>query len=318
MGKAHTARVASLDTKWNSAGATRSLTAHCASLRNKLVDIRRCCVHINRAPPTDREMVLKLMSTITTTNPLLTAHISQVNADTIGLGSNFEATAAHLMLADPIETKLATSGRKRVSISSLSGRGGTGVDLRWYTMDEFKKLTSEQKSELGRWRRSEAGQAAIAESLAKFKAEKATGKKRKSSEISGGGTSRGKEKSGGDGEGGNSEGKVYTKKKFQREVKKAAVKIAAAAVEAEKAEIAAADASLEEAIKRRNEKNGASISATSVAASVPVDEEAAAEQEHAKEQTALKLSSVKSSNMVKLSSVKTRITKLQKDVSFEK
>ena len=90
------------------------------------------------------------MSTITTTNPFLIAHISQVNVDTIGLGSNFEATAAHLMLADPIETKLATSGRKCVSISSLSGRGdSTGVDLRWYTMDEFKKLTTEQKSELG-------------------------------------------------------------------------------------------------------------------------------------------------------------------------
>ena len=132
-------------------------------------------------------MVLKLIFTITTTNLLLIAHILQVNADTIGLGSNFEATATHLILADPIETKLATSGWKRVSISSLSGRSNsTGVDLRWYTMDEFKKLNLEQKSELGRWRRSEAGQAVIAESLAKFREEKAAGKKRKSSEISGG------------------------------------------------------------------------------------------------------------------------------------
>ena len=49
-----------------------------------------------------------------------------------------------------------------------------------------------------------------------------------------------------------------------------------------------------------------------------MDEEAAAEQEHAKKQTALKLLSVKSSSMVILSSVKSRITKLQKDVSFGK
>ena len=149
--KAHTARVGSLDTKWNSAGAARSLTAHYASLRNKLVDIKRCCVHINRAPPTEREMVLKLMSTITTTNPLLIAHILQVNADPTGLGSNFEATAAHLMLADPIKTKEYKRGTSRVSISAaLAGRGdSTGVDLRWYSPAEFKKLTSEQKSELG-------------------------------------------------------------------------------------------------------------------------------------------------------------------------
>ena len=108
---------------------------------------------------------------------------------------------------------------------------------------------------------------------------------------------------------------MFTKKKFQREVKKAANNIAAAAVEAEKAEIVAADATLEEAIKRWNEKIGASISTTNSSASAPVDEEAAAEQEHAKEQTALKLSS----SMVILSSVKSRITKLtklKKDVSF--
>ena len=109
-------------------------------------------------------------------------------------------------------------GTKRVSISSLAGRGdNTCVDLRWYSPAEFKKLTSEQKSELDRWRRSDNGQAVIAASLKKFKAEKAAGKKRKSSKISGGGALRGKGKNGGDGGGGedNGEGKVYTKKKCQ-------------------------------------------------------------------------------------------------------
>ena len=212
--KAHTARTAAMDQEWRSAGGSRSLSSHISNLRNKLVDLKRCCSNLNRTPPTDREMVLKLMSTIITTNPLLVAHMSQVNADIVGLGSNFEACAAHLMLADPIETKVITGGRKgRVSVSSLSGRGGdTGVDLRWHHPDEFKKLTSAQKSELGRWRRSEAGQSSIAESLAKFKADKAASKKRKSSEISGGGTLRGKEKTGGNGGGDNNEGKRYTKK----------------------------------------------------------------------------------------------------------
>ena len=194
--KAHTARTIVLNQEWKSAGGTRPLSSHISCLRNKHVDLKRCCSNLNRTPTTEREMVLKLMSTITTTNPLLIAHMSQVNADIVGLGSNFEACAAHLMLADPIETKVTSGGRKgRVSVSSLSGRGGeTGVDLCWHDPDEFKKLTSAQKAELGTWRRSEDGQASIAESLSKFKADKAASKKRKSSEISGGGTPRGKEK----------------------------------------------------------------------------------------------------------------------------
>ena len=115
------------------------------------------------------------------------------------------------------------------------------------------------------------------------------------------------------------EGKVvYTKKKYQAAVMKAANKVAAAAVKAEKAEIAATDAKLEEAIKRRNEKNGAAISATNVVPPAPVDEEADAEQEHVQRQTALKLGSVTSASSVALTAVKSRINKLKKDVSFDK
>ena len=174
---------------------------------------------------------------------------------------------------------------------------------------------TDERTELARWRRSDDDKARIAANLKKYKADKAAFKERKSSEISGGGTIRGKGKTGGDGGcgGGNNEGKVYTKNKYQAAVAKAAKKVAAAAVAAEKAEIADADATLEAAIKRRD---GVAISATNVVPPVPVDEDAVAEQKHAQAQTALKLSSVKSSSTVTLSSVKSRINKLKKDVSF--
>ena len=87
----------------------------------------------------------------------------------------------------------------------------------------------------------------------------------------------------------------------------------AASIAAVKAEVATADVALEAAIKRWN---GTVISATNVVPPVPVDEDAVAEQKHAQAQTALKLSSVKSSNTIALSSVKSRINKLKKDVSF--
>lgn len=317
--KAHTSRTAALDQEWKSANANRSLSTHISHLRNKYVDLKRCCSHLNRTPPTEREMVLKLMSSINTTHPLLTAHMSAVNADIVGLGSNFERCAAHLMLADPIETKPVSAGRKRVSISGLAGRGDeTQVDLRWHEPEEFKQLTKAQKAELTRWRKTEEGHASIAKSLKKFKAEKiAANKKRKSSDISGGATKRGRT---GDGDykdvSNTSEGKRYTKKEYAKAVKVAAVKMAAEAANAEKASIAAADASLEQAIKRHEAKTGASISSASVAPPVPV-EGAEAEEEHTRKQTALKLGSVlKSNSAVTLSAVKSRIKSL-KDVSFD-
>ena len=258
--------------------------------------------------------VLKLITSIITSESLLIAHISQVNADPVGLGANFEATATHLMLADPIEMKELSRGTSRGAsiFSTAAGRGDiTGVDLRWYNPEEFRKLTQDERTELARWRKSDDGKAVIAASLKKYKADKATIKKRKSSEISGGGTSRGKGKTGGDGGGEGGNDKVYTKKKYQAAVAKAAKKMCAASIAAEKAEVAAADMALEAAIQRRN---GTVISATNVVPPVPVDEDAVAEQKYAQAQTALKLSSVKSSSTITLSSVKSRINKLKKGV----
>ena len=51
----------------------------------------------------EREQVLLLIGSITTTNPLLTAHTSMINGDLNGLEHSFEGTATHLMLADTIE-----------------------------------------------------------------------------------------------------------------------------------------------------------------------------------------------------------------------
>ena len=50
------------------------------------------------------------------------------------------------------------------SIDFSSGRGDSGVDLRWHTPKEFKALTREQKDELTTWQRSDNGKAALAKS----------------------------------------------------------------------------------------------------------------------------------------------------------
>ena len=65
------------------------------------MDITRCCKHIGRTPPTERELVLLLIGSITFTDPTLTVHIAMVTSDPTGLGMRLEDTATNLMLANP-------------------------------------------------------------------------------------------------------------------------------------------------------------------------------------------------------------------------
>ena len=141
------------------------------------------------------------------------------------------------------------------------------------------------------WQGSDAGKAVIKANKSKLK-EEYLAKKRKSEE------GEGNTKTNGRGEDDKVE-KTKLQKKDQAAVAKAAKKLVASLMEAERAECAVADLSLEAAIKCRG---GLEVSATSV---VFADEEAVAEKELAQKQTALKISSVKS-----------RINKLKKDVSF--
>ena len=111
-----------------------SLTDHIAKFRSVVIDITKCCKHTGRTPPTERELVLLLIGSITSTDPNLTAHIAMVTSDPTGLGMRFEDTATNLMLADPSGSTEYKQKRKekrnKASISStLSGGGSSGVDL---------------------------------------------------------------------------------------------------------------------------------------------------------------------------------------------
>ena len=104
--------------------------------RIKQLSLTKACKHSTNTPSTFCEQFLTLLGSIETTDPLLQAHIAQINVDVDpnGKGGDFEETATHLMmLADPIEKHKSKHTGKKVTISSsLVERGSTGVDLRWY------------------------------------------------------------------------------------------------------------------------------------------------------------------------------------------
>ena len=70
------------------------------------------------------------------------------------------------MLVDPVERNQFKQSNRKITVSStLAGRGtGTGVNLRWYPNWEYKKLDDKEKKELGDWRKTPVGEAAMKKS----------------------------------------------------------------------------------------------------------------------------------------------------------
>ena len=288
--------------EWNSDNGHKTLTLHIASFRTLLVDLKRCCKHTGRSPPTVREQVLWMVNSIKTTDSLLIAHIAAINGDPNGMGMNFEKAATHLMLADPIEKSMVKSRKKRnhpTIFSALSGRGETGVDFRWHNRSEFNALTADQKDKLSAWRETAQGKAAMNKARAEFNAKRKAKKLKEGGESNNGGSD---EKN----NGANILGNKQVQKKFQKAVAKASKKIVAASIEAKKSQITAADSSLEAAIKRRSNASDMTPIISSTLVKEKDDDEAAAEKKFTQQQT-----------KIKLLAVKTRINKMvKKDVIF--
>ena len=99
-----------------------SLTSHIAKFQSIIMNITRCCKHTGCTPPTELELVLLLIGSITSTNPTLTAHIVMVTSNLTGLGMRFEDTATNLMLANPtgsVEYKPGGNRREMVHLFLL-------------------------------------------------------------------------------------------------------------------------------------------------------------------------------------------------------
>ena len=215
--------------------------------------------------------MLLIIKSIDTTESLLQAHISSINGDSTGRGSSFESTATHLMLADPVERNQSKQSRKISISSTLAGRGsGTGVDLRWYPNWEYKKLDDKEKKELGDWRKTPAGEAAMK------KSREEAAKKRKPKSGSPGG------------ENGANDNSAKRQKKFDKAVQKQAKQIVASAMEADEQDDAEFTARIDAAIKKRS---GTSVAGAEVkAAEVPKED--STEPEAKESQRAVKLASI--------------------------
>jgi hypothetical protein len=96
-------------------------------------------------------------------DPGVQARIANIKGDDLSTGkrNNFEDSVTHLLPANPVndynKTRRSNGGGNQAVVSSVtiqSGKGKSGVNLRWHPMKEYKALSDDQRDELKAWRDS--------------------------------------------------------------------------------------------------------------------------------------------------------------------
>ena len=158
-------------TKWN--GRAYALEAHVSQHRAAVDDLRECSNHITVSVPNDAQRVEYLIDSITCADNTLQAAIGLVQANTNNMRNDFELAATALIEVDPYRSGAKSSGSGReATVSGIdfsAGRGPkTGVDLRWYSKEQFKKLSEDEKSELKEYMNTKEGKKAMRKSRNSF------------------------------------------------------------------------------------------------------------------------------------------------------
>ena len=150
-------------------GSKNTLLKHAGIMRHahaQLVLVNEQNSNISVTIPDDQARVRRLLNSIKCWDVHLVTRMEQVAADSGGKADNFDEAVSFLVEACPVYKRNLEGSfdqkpsSKNVSISSvqIAGRGEkTGVDLRWYPHEEYKKLTPEQKDEHRAWMRTSDG-----------------------------------------------------------------------------------------------------------------------------------------------------------------
>ena len=114
--------------------------------------------HIGDTVPNIPQKVKFLLKSITSQDNALQAAMGNIRSNNNGLRIDSEGASSHLIEVDPYRrsTKYDQTEPNPVKVSAVtfSGRGKTGVDLRWQTWQEFRDISSDQKDKLTSWKGS--------------------------------------------------------------------------------------------------------------------------------------------------------------------
>ena len=126
------------------------------------ISMHQCAEHMDFQLPNEHTRVKFVVDGILCGDTDLKAAIAMVKQDRAptGMYHNFEPMAAYIIPNDPVAKRLADASGKRPSVRILDANvqqgpprkkkrvGDAGVELRFHSTPEYKKLTVEQKDDL--------------------------------------------------------------------------------------------------------------------------------------------------------------------------
>ena len=154
--------------KWN--GRNYTLEKHVSNHRQAVEDPSDCASHITVSIPDDSQKVEYLIDSIVCHDSTLQASIGLIRSDVNNMRTDFERAASTLIEVDPYKRGSRPGAKTTANVSAIdfsSGRGSSGVDLRWHTPKEFMALEPEQRDELVTWQKTPEGKTTLSKSREK-------------------------------------------------------------------------------------------------------------------------------------------------------
>ena len=143
--------------EWTGKNYRFSLKQHISKHRESFNEMVHASQFISYEVPNEHTGVGRLIKSIQSRDPAIVSALTHIQGNT-AQRDDFELAADFLLLTAPKHKEL-TEGSQRISAVKSSSNnnnknvGKTGIELRYYTKDEYRNLTKAQKKELQEWRK---------------------------------------------------------------------------------------------------------------------------------------------------------------------
>ena len=146
--------------EWNGRNHRFTLKSHISKHREAHNEMVRASDYINYEVPNEHTRVGRLMKSLTSRDANIVAAVTHIHGST-ALRDNFEDAADFILLTAPNNgnapdrsQRVSAVGSRKSSDKSAGKGPKTGVELRYHSKKEYRKLSREEKKELGEYRSS--------------------------------------------------------------------------------------------------------------------------------------------------------------------
>ena len=141
--------------KWTGTSSV-TLEHHIDKHRTSFIIISEAREHVTHQLPEERTRVTNLINSITSKDSDVVAALAVIKQPNQAMRDNFELAAAYILPTCPVARRKTEKGQQNAEVAAVNptlqtGKGTSGVELRYYPTHVFRKLPEAQQKELKAW-----------------------------------------------------------------------------------------------------------------------------------------------------------------------